>query len=159
MAVGDRYKVERIWVQGDAGPEPITVGGPLLPAPFSKARTGVMRSDAALLADIQPVRADSVEEVCDAYDVRITGTYVDVDDSTKHVNLRVKNERSFTVDEITRRHTGLRQRYIEMRLCDALARDLATHPDLTLGEAEVAALREQLDLLERSLPPETEDES
>ena len=155
MGNDSRYDTDTFWVQTPSGPEPITVGGPLLVLPLSGARTGVTRDNATVeQAAASPVKANSVQEVCKEFDVRIEGQFQDVDGTSRSVSLPVRDERSFTVDELTRREPTLRRRYVEMRLCDALSQKLAMSPTATLTEEEVAALRESLDFIEKSLPPE-----
>src|SRR5438876_10492328 len=93
-----RNDTDTIWVQTPSGPEPITIGGPLLVLPLSGARTGVTRDNAAIEeAAGKAVRANSVQEVCEAFDVRIEGQFEDVDHSTKTVNMPARDQRPFTV--------------------------------------------------------------
>ena len=155
MSNDTRYDQEVLWVQTPAGPERITVGGPLLVLPLSGARTGVTRDNATIASASQtPVKANSVQEVCSKFDVRIEGQFTDVDNQTRRVDLPVQDERSFTVDDLTHREATLRRRYIEMRLCDALAEKLAMSPEAILSQDELVVLRESLEELEKSLPEE-----
>src|SRR5690242_15396971 len=95
-----RYDQEVIWVQGPERLEPITVGGPLLVLPLSGARSGVTRDNATIASAAKtPVMANSVEEVCRTFDVRIEGQFTDVDGETRQVNLPAIDGRSFTVDD------------------------------------------------------------
>ena len=160
----ERYAVERIFVQGPSGPEPITVGGAALFAPFARARTNVVRPDDEIArslpsdeAEIEALMADGVEDVCRTHDVRIRGEYADVDGEVRPVNIAVRNERDFTVSELTRRDAGLRARYIEMRMCEALVAELDRRERGVLTDAEVSALEQLATTLETSVPAE-EDE-
>ena len=126
MPEESRFDIDTIWVQTPAGPEPITVGGPLLLLPLGGAKSGMTRDNSAIEeATREPVKANSVQEVCKKFGVRIEGTIEDLGGETKNVSLPAIDERSFTVDDLTRRERTLRRRYVEMRLCETLAEKLA----------------------------------
>jgi hypothetical protein len=100
--------------------------------------------------------ANSVEDVCRIHDVRIRGQYEDVDGQVKSVDIPVRNDRDYTVSEITRRDPGLRRRYIEMRQCEALAAEMERRERAPLTETEIQTLERLAALLEASAP-EAED--
>ena len=156
-----RYLVDSLMVQGISGPEPITTGGAVVVAPFSRAATGVARSDAEVRRSlpkdeegVAALMADSVEDVCRIHDVRISGEFLDVDGSAKSVDVPVRNERDFTVSELTRRAAGLRMRYIEMRQCEALVAALDRQERGPLTAEEIHTLELLAETLEASVPAE-----
>ena len=153
----ERYTVEHIFVQGESGPEPITNGGVALFVPLSKARTNVVRPDDEVVrslpadeASLGASMADSVEDVCRIHDVHIRGEYVDVDGEVKGVDIPVRNERDFTISELTRRDPGLRVRYVEMRLCESLATEFDRRARGCLTDEEVMELEQLAATLEAS---------
>ena len=151
---GSRYNTDIFYVYGDAGAEKMVVGAPLLVAPSSKARTGVPRSAREIKAAISPKFVSSVQEICRIGDLRIRGQWKDVDGTVRATNIAAIDERSYTPDQLVSADPGLRARYLELRLSDALAETVEASDVDVLSDEDEQALEALCAELERSVPAE-----
>jgi len=149
----ERFVPSTVYEQGPSGPAPVDIGKALFVAPFSASRTGTTRSKDELVEKLQHVEANSPEEVCEAFDVRITGQFDD-GDGVVEVDLPVRGAEDFTADGLVRKQPRLRALFVGSCTADAVARELASRKREALSDAEVAQLEAVVSELDAALETE-----
>jgi hypothetical protein len=139
---------ELIYPEGGAGAAPLDPGDICIVVNAAGRKVARSKADLATTLEERPV--NSVAELCQAFDVRVRGSYPGIDGEPVEVSIPVADESTFTPDGLTRADEGLYRLYVGAVTCDNLALYLSGRDREGLTTEEIQILHNIRETLARA---------